>query len=79
MLLVAAHWQTHPDLPAALRDDLVMVCRNLEMEARLLEDLLDVNRILYGKLSMRREVISVHQVISDALATVCPPASRRSS
>ena len=70
VLLAVSQWQAQPGLPAALREDLAMVCRNLEMEARLLEDLLDVNRILYGKLSFRREVLSVHKVISEALVIV---------
>ena len=72
VLLAAAQWETQTGIPAGLRDDLAMVRRNLELEARLLEDLLDVNRILYGKLSLRREVLSVHQVIAEALGTVAP-------
>lgn len=72
VLLLTSQWQTQPDLPMMLREDLATVCRNLELEARLLDDLLDVNRILYGKLSLRREAVPLHQAIRQALKTVAP-------
>lgn len=70
VLLAAAQWQAQADLPASVRGDLAMVCRNLNLEARMLDDLLDVNRILHGKLSLRQETLHVHQVIAEALTVV---------
>ena len=72
VLMAASRWQTQTDIPLTLRKELAMVCRNLELEARLLDDLLDVNRILYGKLSLRREVVNVHHAINEAFATIAP-------
>lgn len=70
VLLATAQWQALPDLPDAVRTDLAMVCRNLELEARMLDDLLDLNRILHGKLSLRRQTLHVHQAVAEALTVV---------
>lgn len=70
VLLATAQWEAHPDIPSAMMGDLAMVRRNLELEARLLDDLLDVNRIVSGKMVLRRDVIDVHQEIGNSLETV---------
>ncbi len=60
------------DIPPALRDDLIMIQRNVELEARLIDDLLDVTRIAHGKLELTTELCDVHAVIGHAL-NVCRP------
>lgn len=77
VLLMTSQWQAQADIPASLRDDLAMVRRNLELEARLLDDLLDANRILYGKLSLRREVVGVHQAIGESMEIVAAAAQAK--
>ena len=59
-------------LPQALREELAMIHRNVELEARLIDDLLDLTRIGRGKLQLRTETVDVHRVIADALAVVPP-------
>ena len=59
-----------PSLPPAVRDDLVMIHRNVELEARLIDDLLDLTRIGRGKLQLRTETVDVHRVVADAVAVV---------
>jgi signal transduction histidine kinase/ligand-binding sensor domain-containing protein/ActR/RegA family two-component response regulator len=49
-----------------------MIKRNIELEARLVDDLLDVSRISRGELRLKRERVDVHQVIHHALQ-VCKP------
>jgi signal transduction histidine kinase/CHASE1-domain containing sensor protein/ActR/RegA family two-component response regulator len=61
-----------PGLPPAVRDEMAMIHRNVELEARLIDDLLDLTRIGRGKLQLRPSTVDVHQVIADAIA-VCPP------
>ncbi|MGC3992284.1 MAG: histidine kinase dimerization/phospho-acceptor domain-containing protein [Chthoniobacteraceae bacterium] len=39
-----------PSLPAELRDELTMIRRNIELEARLIDDLLDLTRVSRGKI-----------------------------
>ena len=49
-----------------VREALEVVRRNVELEARLIDDLLDVTRISKGKLQLSFETICVHQVIQRA-------------
>ncbi len=54
--------------PAELRESLELICRNIELEARLVDDLLDVTRITRGKLRIHSTPVDVHTVLRDALA-----------
>jgi len=45
-----------------------MIRRNVELEARLIDDLLDTTRIARGKLHMASEVVDVHELIRDVTA-----------
>jgi two-component system CheB/CheR fusion protein len=54
-------------LPPDVRDGLAMIRRNVELEARLIDDLLDVTRISQGKLELRRGATDVRQVLVHAL------------
>lgn len=56
-------------LPADVRDRLAMMQRNVELEARLIDDMLDLTRISRGKLELRREVADLKQILGHALAT----------
>jgi PAS domain S-box-containing protein len=55
------------DLPPHIRSDLEMIRRNVELEARLIDDLLDLTRIAKGKLQLNLETVDVHQSIATAL------------
>lgn len=57
----------NPSLDAEAHDDLRMLARNLDTEARLIDDLLDVTRILHGKLPLRRTACDLHVIARDAL------------
>ncbi|MGV3531484.1 MAG: response regulator, partial [Chthoniobacteraceae bacterium] len=59
-------------LPKELRDDLEMIHRNVELEARLIDDLLDLTRITRGKLELRREDVDAGPLLQHALQ-VCTP------
>ena len=50
-----------------IREHLEMIRRNIELEARLVDDLLDVSRIERGHLSLELERVDVHEVIARAL------------
>jgi signal transduction histidine kinase len=54
-----------PDSPE-IRQALEVIRRNVELEARLIDDLLDVTRISKGKLQLSLEVVCVHEVLQRA-------------
>ena len=60
-----------PDDPiadlASIRPTLEMIRRGVELEARLIDDLLDVSRIVHGKLSLDRAPVDVHELIHQTL------------
>jgi len=56
---------TIPDSPE-VSEALEVIRRNVELEARLIDDLLDITRIAKGKLQLSFETISVHQILHRA-------------
>ncbi len=71
VLLLASSLAGDPDVPSALRHSLDMIRRNVELEARLIDDLLDLTRITRGKLDLRTEVTDVRKVIEHTIEIAC--------
>jgi signal transduction histidine kinase/ActR/RegA family two-component response regulator len=53
--------------PEAFRSVLEMIRRNVVLEARLIDDLLDLARIDRGALHLRREVIDAHEMVTHVI------------
>ncbi len=56
-----------PALTADLRETFAMIQRNVELEARLIDDLLDLTQIASGRLKIERAPVDVHRCIEAAL------------
>jgi PAS domain S-box-containing protein len=69
LLTVSAMLDKTP-IAADFRQSLEMIRRNIELEARLIDDLLDVARASCGRMSLDFKVVDAHDVIHEAL-TVC--------
>ncbi len=54
-------------LPENIRESLQMIRRNVELEARLIDDLLDLTRISRGKVQLNFEVVDAHALLRNAL------------
>lgn len=54
-------------LPEPLREDLHLIRRNIELEARLIDDLLDLTRIAQGKLQLHFGSMELNPVVRRAL------------
>jgi two-component system CheB/CheR fusion protein len=54
--------------------DLAMMRRNIELEARLIDDLLDLTRISRGKIDLQRSATDLRQVVEHAVRTSCGEA-----
>ncbi len=67
VLIAVVALAENPNLPDYLRNDFAMIRRNVELEARLIDDLLDLTRISKGKLDLRLEAMDVHIIIKRAL------------
>ncbi|MEO5720862.1 MAG: PAS domain-containing protein [Chthoniobacterales bacterium] len=70
VLMMAAALEGDTTLPRDLRDQLGMMRRNVELEARLIDDLLDLTRISKGKLQIRPAMADLHQLLEQTLEIV---------
>jgi PAS domain S-box-containing protein len=57
-------WEASEDVPQALQPDVQMLRRSIEMEARIIDDLLDLTRIARGMLSFSPESTDVHAMLN---------------
>ncbi|OYW70250.1 MAG: hypothetical protein B7Z37_31300 [Verrucomicrobia bacterium 12-59-8] len=63
VLMTAEALREDPDLPQDVRDQLAMVFRNITLEARLIDDLLDITRISRGTLHVAPVAADVHKLL----------------
>jgi signal transduction histidine kinase/HAMP domain-containing protein len=63
----ALELEGEPALPANIQESLQMIRRNVELEARLIDDLLDLTRISKGKVQLNFEVVDAHTLLQNAL------------
>jgi signal transduction histidine kinase/ActR/RegA family two-component response regulator len=76
VLLLAQRLEEDPRLPAGLLPDVERIRRNVELEARLIDDLLDVTRITQGKIELRPEAVDLHALLRHAAETCCRESSK---
>ena len=67
VLATATMLERTPGLPEAVRADVRLIRRNIELEARLIDDLLDLTRVANGKLLLALEAVDVHETIEAVL------------
>jgi CheY-like chemotaxis protein len=57
-------------LPAPIRATFDTIRKNIELEARLIDDLLDLTRITHGKLVLNQSELDVRGILNDSISTV---------
>lgn len=67
VLLTVSIMESHPQLPSDLRDDVALIRRNVELESRLISDLLDLTRIERGKLQLDMQDLDLHLIVRSAI------------
>lgn len=77
VLLLAEQLESHPDIPESLRADAGLILRHITLEARLIDDLLDLTRIERGRLQLDRHQVDLHQILTRAVNLVRPEADRK--
>ena len=55
------------DVPPIMHEALQLIRRNVELEARLIDDLLDLTRISQGKVQLSFEIVDAHTLLRNAL------------
>ena len=68
VLMTIASLRRQPDLSDDLQRDLEVLQRNVELEALLIDDLLDLTRIAHGKLELHNDAVDIHKTIDHALS-----------
>ena len=77
ILIWAGGMANDPSLPPEIEEGLQMVCRNVELEARLIDDLLDLTRIARGKLKLHLRKSDAHHLLGHAMEIVREEISSR--
>src|SRR5205807_680060 len=67
VLASALALESEPALPQEVHESLHMIRRNVELEARLIDDLLDLTRIDRGKVQLNLENVDAHTLLQNAL------------
>lgn len=70
VLLLASDAMNNRELPPRVRADFNTIRKNIEMEARLIDDLLDLTRIARGKIILEKHFVNLRTVLTDAVAQV---------
>jgi PAS domain S-box-containing protein len=76
-LAAASYLAEHENLPPELREEVTAIRRNVQFEARLIDDLLDVTRITRGKLELHPEAVDAHRLLHNALTIVHEDIARK--
>src|SRR4030095_5719052 len=59
--------ENHKASPEYMQEALQIIRRNVELEARLIDDLLDLTRISKGKVQLNFEVVDAHTLLRNAV------------
>jgi signal transduction histidine kinase/ActR/RegA family two-component response regulator len=66
-LAAASYLADHEDLSPQLREEVTAIRTSVQLEARLIDDLLDLTRITRGKIELHLEVVDVHNLLRNSL------------
>ncbi|HMJ04942.1 MAG TPA: ATP-binding protein, partial [Chthoniobacterales bacterium] len=77
VLAAVASLKDDETLPAHIVREVDMIRRNVEVEARLIDDLLDVTGMVRGKIELNRQVVDVRSLLEHAMHNYCAPAAAK--
>lgn len=66
-LMAVADMESDTQLPEEFRDTAGLIRRCIELETRLIDDLLDITRIAHGKLDLKSQPVDLHAALRGAL------------
>ncbi len=65
VLMMSTSMELDAALPADVREQAAIIRRNAELEARLIDDLLDHSRIRHGKFTLVRMPVNLHKLLGE--------------
>ncbi len=71
ILMIASDAVNNAGLSPEIMADFSMIRKNVELEARLIDDLLDLTRITHGKIALEKKHCDLHSILKDAISNVC--------
>jgi CheY-like chemotaxis protein len=77
VLMTLAALESRFDLPPDVRDEVTMIKRNVELESKLIDDLLDLSRITSGKLHLTFDLLDVNDLLRHVCQTCRPSIQER--
>ena len=77
VVMTVAAMEMDPTFPAPFRKHLAMIKRNIDLETRLIDDLLDLNRVTSGKMRLEMQPTHVHAVLTQAMQTCASETSAK--
>ena len=77
ILLLASDGAEDAELPSRARADFATIRDNIELEARLIDDLLDLNRIVHDKLRLQLKPADCHEILDNSIAIVEPELRKK--
>lgn len=77
VLTTLSVWEMDARLPGELKSDVEIMRRSIELEARLIDDLLDITRVEKGVLSISPELNDVHTLVESVAAMYQSEIQRR--
>ena len=76
-MVAASYLAENQNLPPEFHEDVTAIWRNVQLEAQLIDDLLDVTRITRGKIEVHHEVVDVHRLLDSAVEIVGSDISKK--
>jgi len=77
VVMTVAAMEQSADLPADLREDLAMIRRNIDLEAKLIDDLLDLSRVATGKLRLEIQPLDIHAILHHVVSSCAAEAQSK--
>ena len=72
VLMTVASMEVDPSLPAEARESFSMIRRNVELETKLIDDLLDLSRVSSGKIALHPEPVDLNAAVRH-VCSICGP------
>lgn len=72
VLMSVSAMEHDPELPLEVREDLAMIKRNIELETKLIDDLLDLSRITSAKLALDIASVDLNETVRHVCG-ICRP------